>query len=81
MNTLQNQQLVRVLAGDAAVIEVEVELLRDPQTISGYRWSTPKGAPFAVDVGTICSGEIKVAEKRPVEMVMPFIQRLFHGSR
>ncbi|MCL2081991.1 MAG: NHLP bacteriocin system secretion protein [Oscillospiraceae bacterium] len=76
MLVLQNQQLVQAFSEQTAVMEVEVELLRDPETESGYKWSTPKGAPFGVDSGTICMSEIKVASKRPVDMIVPFVKRL-----
>ena len=80
MSTLQNQQLVQTFGGQAAVMEVEVELLRDTGTISGYLWSTPRGAPVTIDPGTICSGEIKVSSQRPIEMVVPFLKSLFSGT-
>ena len=77
MSTLQNQQLVQAFGGQSAVIEVEVELLRNAETISGYQWSTPKGAPLKIAAGTICIGEVRILSKRPVDMVVPFIRRLF----
>ncbi|MCL2055770.1 MAG: NHLP bacteriocin system secretion protein [Oscillospiraceae bacterium] len=76
MSTLQNQQLVQAFGGQSAVIEVEAELLRNAETVSGYEWSTPKGAPFQIAAGTICIGEVRVSSKRPVDMVVPFLRRL-----
>ncbi|MCL1976476.1 MAG: NHLP bacteriocin system secretion protein [Firmicutes bacterium] len=80
MSILQNQQLVMAFGGNSAVIEVEVELLRDDNTISGYKWSTPKGAPLPISPGTICRGEIKVSDRRPIDMIVPFIKKLFQSS-
>ncbi len=80
MQSLQNQALVNMFSGQSAVLELEVELLLNSETVSGYQWSTPKGAPISIEPGTICSGEIKVASKRPIEMVVPFIKRLFSGA-
>jgi HlyD family secretion protein len=80
MATLQNQQLVQAFSGDSAVMAVEVELLRSPDTESGYLWSTPKGAPITIDAGTVCSAEIKVSSQRPADMVLPFIRKLFQGQ-
>lgn len=77
MATLQNQQLVSAFSAGSAVLEVELDLFHDNSTVSGYRWSTPKGAPFAISPGTICGGEIKVSDRRPIDMVVPFIKRLF----
>jgi HlyD family secretion protein len=80
MQTLQNDALVQMFAGQTAVLELTVELYRDAGTVSGYLWSTPKGAPLAISPGTICSGEVKVAQKKPIDMVVPFMKRLFGGG-
>ncbi|MCL2048805.1 MAG: NHLP bacteriocin system secretion protein [Defluviitaleaceae bacterium] len=80
MATLQNQQLVQSFGGRSAVVEVGIQLLADESTVSGYMWSTPAGAPFTINPGTICVGEIKVSSQRPIDMVLPFIKRMFGGS-
>jgi HlyD family secretion protein len=77
MSILQNMQLVMAFSRDVAVIEVEIELLYNGATTSGYQWSTPKGAPFAIKSGTVCGGEIIVSNQRPIEKVVPFFKRLF----
>jgi len=77
LSTLQNQQLVQAFGGQAAVIEVDVQLQSDGSTVSGYKWSTPKGPPFTISPGTICMGQIRVSAQRPVDLVVPFIKRLF----
>lgn len=75
--TLNHQQLVSLLS-ESAVMEVRVEMLRDLGTESGYKWSTPKGAPTTIEAGTICSGEIRVSSQRPIELVIPFMKKLFY---
>lgn len=76
MLTLGNNDLVRQLSGEGAPIEVKVKLVMDSSTQSGYKWSTPNGAPLTIDDGTFCLGEVKVEEKRPVSMVIPFIKKI-----
>ena len=76
MLKLGNQALVEQLSGDSANIEVRVELIMDNSTTSGYKWSTPKGPSMVVDDGTFCVGEVKVDQKRPISMVVPFIKRI-----
>jgi HlyD family secretion protein len=76
MLTLGNSELVQQLSGEGAPIEVRVELIMDGNTESGYKWSTPNGPPLVVDDGTFCIGEVKVAKKRPVSMVIPFIKKI-----
>jgi multidrug resistance efflux pump len=68
MNTLQDEILTDTLAGSEAVAEVRVELLRD-RTVSGFKWSTVKGAPVPIEPGTIVSGQIRVASSRPIDLL------------
>ena len=75
MLTLGNNELVNQLMGDGAPIEVRVKLVLDNSTASGYKWSTAEGPKIIIDDGTFCIGEVKVAEKRPISMVIPFIKR------
>ena len=80
MTTLKNQQLVQAFGGQMAVMEIDVELMHDATTPSGYKWSTPKGAPDPVAPGTIISAEIRVGSRRPIDMVVPFIKKLFTAT-
>ncbi|HHV71396.1 MAG TPA: NHLP bacteriocin system secretion protein [Clostridia bacterium] len=76
MLTLGNSELVEQLLGDGAPIEVRVKLIRDSSTPSGYKWSTSKGPSIIIDDGTFCMGEIKVEQRRPISMVIPFIKKI-----
>lgn len=76
MLTLGNSELVRQLMGDGAPIEVQVKLVMDNRTKSGYKWSTAEGPALLIDDGTFCTGEVKVEEKRPISMVIPFIKKI-----
>lgn len=78
LNTLYNEQMVHAFAGeDTAVMEVRIELFRSTETVSGYRWSTQDGAPTVIEAGTICQGEVWVASRRPIDLVLPFLRGLF----
>jgi HlyD family secretion protein len=55
--------------------EVHVDLLPDPSTVSGYRWSSAKGPPVKIEPGTLCQSAIIVASRHPIEMVVPFLRR------
>ena len=76
MLTLGNSDLVRQLSGEGAPLEVKVKLVMDSSTQSGYKWSTPQGPPIGIDGGTFCVGEVKVDQKRPISIVIPFIKKL-----
>ncbi|NLK51134.1 MAG: NHLP bacteriocin system secretion protein, partial [Syntrophomonadaceae bacterium] len=76
MLTLGNSELVQQLSGEGAPIEVKVKLVMDRNTPSGYKWSTSQGPSLIIDDGTFCLGEVKVEEKRPISMVVPFIKKI-----
>jgi len=76
MLTLGNAELVNRLLGQSSPVEVKVELIRDSSTVSGYKWSTPDGPEMIIDSGTLCLGEAKVSEQRPINMVIPFMKRI-----
>lgn len=76
MLTLGNKELVQQLSGQGSPLEVRVKLVMNSSTQSGYKWSTPDGPPIEIDDGTFCIGEVKVENKRPISMVVPFIKKL-----
>ena len=78
MVSLRNLSLVETFLQNGAVLEVQIELLRSP-TISGYRWSTPNGAPYAINPGTLCSSDFRVSTSRPIEIALTFLKSLFRS--
>jgi HlyD family secretion protein len=71
---LRNEQLAKELSQRGAPIEVTANLLKDSHTVSGYKWSSPQGPPIEVFSGTLSNGNIVVANKRPIEYVIPKIK-------
>ena len=71
---LRNDQLVKELSQRGSPIEVTTELLTNPATKSGYKWSSPQGPPIGIFSGTLCTASIVVDRKRPVEYVIPKIK-------
>jgi HlyD family secretion protein len=72
--TLKNEQLVQSLARGDAPFEVHAELLLDPNTPSGFRWSSSKGPPSRIEGGTMATASIEVDHRRPIELVVPLIR-------
>jgi HlyD family secretion protein len=71
---LQNQQMVRDLAGSTAPIEVRARL-EPAATASGFRWSSDAGPPHAVRSGTLGTVEIVVRTQRPASLVIPLLKK------
>lgn len=75
MLTLGNAELVQQLSAQGASLEVKVKLVMDSSTRSGYKWSSSQGPAIGIDGGTFCIGEVKVDQKRPISMVLPYIKK------
>lgn len=71
---LQNQQIVKDLAGAAPPIEVRVSLQR-ANTASGFAWSSDHGPPYAVRAGTLGNAEIVVRTQPPASLVLPILKK------
>jgi len=79
MSSLQNNSLVENFRRIENPIEVEVSLIPNPDTYSGYKWSSSKGPEEKLTTGVLCTGSITVESKRPIELVIPAIKRNFLG--
>jgi HlyD family secretion protein len=75
MRTLKNQALAQSLSGGDAPYEVHADLLVDPTTVSKYRWTSSEGPPAQIQSGTLCVGDITVAEQRPIQLVIPLVRK------
>ena len=71
LRTLGNEILVEQLAGSGAPFLVEVDLARDAETASGFRWSSGNGPPSRVESGTLVGVQVVVERQRPITLVIP----------
>ena len=49
-----------------AAMEVHIDLIKDPDTVSGYLWSSISGSPERLSAGTACTGNIVVKRQAPI---------------
>jgi len=71
---LQNQALVESYFREGAPYEVRVDLVKDEQTPSGYRWTSGKGPQSKISSGSTVQAQIVIKEQRPAEMVIPLLK-------
>ena len=73
IGVLHNEQLVDsfLQAAGGAPIEVRAEILTDPSTPSGYRWSSGSGPGVLLTSGTPCAGAVITRTHRPIAFVFP----------
>jgi NHLM bacteriocin system secretion protein len=72
------QWITQKLGG--AVVEVKVDLVRDPKSKSGYLWSSIVGNRPAVSAGSFCSGVIVVKRTPPIEKVFLKLSQWLRNS-
>jgi hypothetical protein len=75
MALINNADLVRELTPEGAPVAVEVELVPDPSSASGYSWSSEAGKPLDISSGTLCTGSFVVETRRPISLVFPMLDR------
>jgi multidrug efflux pump subunit AcrA (membrane-fusion protein) len=68
---LENQSLVDELRTGSNQYRVDIKLLKDPSTPSGFKWSSSQGPPFSITRGTLCTATFVLGEERPVNLVLP----------
>ncbi len=71
---LGNEALVTKLMTEGPPIQVNVALIRDPATPTGYRWSSSRGPSLKISSGTLASGGVVVKEDRPIALVIPTLR-------
>ncbi len=78
MQTLGNENLVALLAGQGAPLMVLIDLIPDSSTKSGYRWSSPEGPPISIHSGTIIKSAVITNREKPISKVIPFFSSVVH---
>lgn len=76
-----NEQLANNLAENVsrsggAPVQVYVELERDPNTISGYKWSSSDGPPLKISSGTTAQVKVQIGQLAPISYVIPIFRSL-----
>jgi len=77
---LRNEILVKDILSQGDVLEVRVNLQHDPSTPSGYRWTSSKGPPIKLRIGTECFSSVIVKSLPPITLVIPMIKKFLLGS-
>lgn len=79
-HVLKNQRLAEALSAGGAPFAVELELIPNAATPSGYTWSSGPGPNIAISPGTLAHGDIWIRRLRLIEFAVPALHGLL-GSR
>ena len=69
-----DEALVSIFRQNGPVVQVVCVMKEDSSTVSGYEWSSNKGADVSLTAGTVVTADIITAEKRPITLLIPFIK-------
>ena len=68
---LGDSQLGEQFTKKGRPVAVTVELEKSSATKSGYAWSSADGPPFRLTSMTLATGSIRLADRRPVDWLLP----------
>jgi HlyD family secretion protein len=74
LSVFQNESLAKAFSGSGPVTEIRVSLVHQPQSPSGFAWSTRKGPSIRLTSGTMCTLRIITKEQRPLSLIFPFFK-------
>ncbi len=72
---LRNQTLVTQFTAGGGSYEVVIKLELDPETTSGFKWTSRNGPPIPIGSGTLLQVQIDVDEQPPIALVIPTLRR------
>lgn len=75
MRQLKNQSLVKQFSENGPPIAVFADLIPDPATASGFKWSSPKGPPLEIFSGTLCAGNVEIRSQPPLSLMIPYLKK------
>jgi multidrug efflux pump subunit AcrA (membrane-fusion protein) len=64
----------------ATPLLVRVRLEQDLNAPSGFKWSSKEGPNFGIREGTVIAGKIVTDTQRPVDMVIPYLDKMLGAS-
>lgn len=73
---LQNQELATAFSNSGSPYPGRVVLTPDPSTVSGFTWTSARGATVDITPGTLAAVEIRVASQPPVTLALPWFRNL-----
>jgi HlyD family secretion protein len=74
MTVLRNRELVRQFSVTGPPYRAIVRLDRDPESTSGFRWTSDRGRQLELRSGTLAKAEVTVRSQRPIELVIPLLR-------
>jgi len=79
MARLQNQSLVEMVTSLGAPFMATIKLIPDPETVSGFKWTSSRGPAIAIGSGTACSGSVTTRKEAPINLLLQLSKKYLLG--
>ncbi len=76
MNILKNQNLVDTFLKKGPVILVRIQLIKNKENISGYRWTSSDGPSHLITQGTLINVSITTQKQTPISLFLPKVESM-----
>ena len=73
---LKNDTMATTLSRDGAPYVARVALTKRPDSPDGYAWTTQRGETVSLSSGGLATIEVTASTHRPIELVVPNLQKL-----
>lgn len=80
VNDVGNAEIAQSLLRQGGAIEVEIELERDPNSYSGFRW-TSKDPEKRFSAGTTTTVRVTIEQRAPITYLLPILRTWFLGAQ
>jgi HlyD family secretion protein len=74
MRNFQNETLVNSIMKEGPVTELRVVLERDPNTQSGFKWSSSRGPAITITSGTLGTVQVITRKQSPASLLFPYLK-------
>jgi len=72
-----NPSLAKQVMDQGAPIAGSLSLQPNPQSSSGFQWSSGEGPPNKIRSGTTCVVEVEVRRQKPITLFQPYLRKVF----
>jgi len=72
---LQDENLIKKILATGPKYSVTVDFKIDPNTVSGFAWTSSVGPPVKINSGTLATGTIVLEKRSPISFVLPFLKK------
>ncbi len=76
---LQNALLSDMLTRTGPPFIARIKLFRDPNTVSGYKWTSSSGPPIRIMSGTVCASSVVTRTEAPLNLIFQSCKKYLLG--